>query len=190
MKKRVKIEDIEALKDSFQLPDGYLDGLVDKINLKKDDALPFVSLNDIPALEESYEVPEGYFDGLLSKIEERKEETNDVVEFRSRRIKIWGSFVAAACITLVVLSVVKWGNNIENNSTSVLNTKLENIPDAEIAGLLDDRDDEFELTEEEIIEVITYETAKDESTAIIDYLEDEGTMDDELTDDEDFLESI
>lgn len=190
MKTRIKIEDIEPLKDSFQVPNGYFDGLMDQIDQRKDQTLPPINLNSLPKMEESFEVPDGYFEGLMKNIEERKHENDHVVTFRSRRIRMWGSFVAAACVTLVVLSVIKWGNQSEKDALAGMNNRLENISDAEIAGLLGERDDEFELTEEEIIEVITYETVKDESTAIIDYLEEEESIDGDITEDEDFLESI
>lgn len=190
MKTRIKIEDIEPLKDSFQVPDDYFEGLMDRINQRKDQPLPPVSLDSLSKLEESFSVPDGYFDGLFDKIDERKNDSDNMVTFRSRRIRIWGSFVAAACITLVVLSVIKWGNQPEPEPLANLNSRLENISDAEIAGLLNERDDEFELTEEEIIEVITYESVKDESTAIIDYLEEEEGLEGDITEDEDFLEAI
>jgi len=72
-----------------------------------------------------------------------------------------------------------FGNGFSNNN------RIKNIPDKEIASLLNDRDDEFELTDEEIIEVIQHETKKDETTAIINFLEEDGG-----DEEEDFLESI
>lgn len=185
MKPKIKIENIDTLKNSFVVPDDYFNGLEDKINARKDEPLPRIKVEELVKMDESFMVPEGYFDELITKIDQRRNDKDDVVEFRSRRLRIWGWMVAAACISLVVLSVIKWGNNMENKFVET-DTRLENISDAEIAGLLEERDDEFELTEEEIIEVISYTSIQDESTAIIDYLEEES----DYTNDEDFLESI
>src|SRR5688500_8064854 len=100
MKKRIQIQDIQPLKESFKVPEGYFDSLQAKIDAKKGEQNKQIRLEDIPKLEESYQVPEGYFDGLIEKIEERKQVEDNVVKFRSTRIKIWGSIVAAACVTM------------------------------------------------------------------------------------------
>ncbi len=184
-KPKIKIEDIQPLKDSYPIPEGYFDVLADKINQKKEEDLPLIKLEDITPLVESYQVPEGYFDGLMDRIEERKEIENNVVSFRSRRIKILGSLVAAACIAMVVVSVINFGPEVKDDQ-QVDNYSLKNISDKEMASLLNERDDEFELTEEEIIEIITHETIKDESTAIIHYLQEEDGLENN-SDDENFL---
>jgi hypothetical protein len=54
---------------------------------------------------------------------------------------------------------------------------------------MEERDDEFELTEEEIIEVIEFEATRSESTAIIEFLQEESEID-AGTEEEDFFESI
>lgn len=184
MKKRIQIEDIQPLKDSYKVPEGYFESLSPKIEAKKGERDPFIRLEDISPLVESYKVPEGYFEGLMDKIEERKAVVDNVVSFRSRRIKILGAFVAAACLAMVVISVINFGPETIVEPVVASDTRLKNISDTEIASLLTERDDEFELTEEEIIEVIVHETAKDESTAIIDFLEED------VTGNEDFLEEI
>jgi hypothetical protein len=185
--KRIQITDIPPLKDSFKVPDGYFESLENELDLKKGAQEKYLRVDDIPVIKESFVVPEGYFDGLLSQVEERKLAEDQVVVFRKRRIKIWGSFVAAACVAMVVVSIVRFGpqpSPQQANSTPHLN-----IPDKDIAGLLDDRDDEFALTDEEIIEVIEHETRKDESIAIINFLENEGDLEG-TSDEAGFLEDI
>lgn len=197
MKKRIQIQDINPLKESFKTPEGYFDLLLDKINSSKGDQNKEIKLEDIPKLEDSFQVPEGYFDTLADKLEERKHQENYTVKFRSTRIKILGGMVAAACVAMIMVSVVNFGgtnseNILANNAhEDSLSVRLKSIPDHEIALLLNDRDDEFNLTDDEIIEVIEHETKESESTAIIDFLEEEGTLDDEPeTEDDEFIESI
>lgn len=196
MKKRIQIQDIQPLKESFKVPEGYFDSLLEKINAKKGGQNKQIKLEDIPKLEETYQVPEGYFDGLIEKIEERKQVEDNVVKFRSPRIKIWGGIVAAACVAMIVISVINFGGNTPDGGglavEDSLSIRLKSIPDNEIACLMDDGcNEEFMLTDEEIIEVIRYETKQSESTAIIDFLEEEGTLDDGSgTEDVEFIESI
>ena len=188
-KPKINIDEIKLLKDSYKAPEGYFDSLADRIEGRKNEKLPLIQLEDIAPIEESYQVPGGYFEGLMDKIEERKDMEDNVVSFRRRKIRVWGSFVAAACIAMVVLSVINFGDNTTTPIVSGGSHKL-NISDHEIASLLDDRDDEFELTEDEIIEVIEHESLQSESTAIIDFLQEEDDLDGGVTDEEDFLESI
>lgn len=190
MKPKITIDEIKRLNESYKAPDGYFDSLADKIDARKEEKLPLIRISDIVPIEESYQVPEGYFEGLMEKIEERKGDENNVVKFRQRRIRIWGSFVAAACITLVVVSAINFGPKNGNADTfaNLPSNRLEKISDKEIASLLEDRDDEFQLTEDEIIEVIEHETVESESTAIIDFLQDEDL--DGVNEDEDFLDEI
>lgn len=195
MKKRIQIQDIQPLKESFKVPEGYFDLLSGKIDAKKGEQNKQIKLEDIHKLEETYQVPEGYFDGLVEKIEERKQGEDNVVKFRSTRIKIWGGIVAAACVAMIVVSVIDFGGNAPDGGIAKedsLSIRLKNIPDNEIACLMDDGcNEEFMLTDEEIIDVIRYETKQSESTAIIDFLEEEGTLDDGSgTEDEEFIESI
>ena len=186
-KKKIELKDIPPLEESFKVPEGYFDSLSKKLDAKKNEKDSFVHVEDIEPVLETFKVPEGYFDGLMEKIEERREQEDNVVAFRRRRIRVWGSFVAAACIAMVVLSLINLGTETVTTPNDVLvnENKLKNISDVEIASLLNDRDDEFELTDEEIIEVIQHETKEDETTAIIDFLEDDGG-----NEEEDFLESI
>jgi len=185
MKKRIHIQNIDPLKESFHAPDGYFDSLTDKINSVKGSLNSEVKIDDIIKLEESFKTPEGYFDELASKIEERKHEENYTVKFRSTRIKIFGGMVAAACIAMIVISVINFGspNNqhilVSNTAEDSLSIRLKSIPDHEIALLMNDRDDEFNLTDEEIIEVIEHEKNESESTAIIDFLEEDESLEDE-----------
>ncbi len=190
MKPKINIDQIKLLKESYQAPEGYFDSLVDRINSLKDESLPPVKIEELNKPEESYQVPEEYFDGLMEKIEERKGLEDNVVAFRSKRIRIWGSFVAAACIALVVVSVINFGKGPEVKPFVDGSRPGQdiNVTDSEIALLLEDNDDEFDLTEEEIIDVLVHENIQSESTAIIDFLEDEGGLEDE--EEEDFLESI
>jgi hypothetical protein len=189
MNKRIQIQDIQPLKESFRVPDGYFDSLANQIEAKKGDRNVQVKLEDIPKLEESYQVPDGYFEGLVDKIEERKLLEDNVVSFRSTRIRIWGGMVAAACIAIVVVSVINFGGaSSQDKLADGKMDRIKNIPDKEIASLMNERDDEFELTEDEIIDVIDHATKQSESTAIINFLQDDGTMDD--AGDENFIESI
>jgi hypothetical protein len=196
MKKRIQIQDIQPLKESFQVPEGYFDLLSEKIEAKKGDQNKEIRLENIPKLEESYQVPEGYFDGLIEKIEERKDVEDNVVSFRKTRIRIWGGIVAAACVAMVIVSVINFGNNSSVNDgialENSLSIRLKNVPDNEIACLIDDDcNEEFILTEDEIIELIEHKAKQSESTAIIDYLEEDGTLEDGSgTSDEEFIESI
>lgn len=186
-KKRIQIEDIQPLEESFKAPDGYFDSLLQKIEANRESLNELIKLSSIPRLEESYQAPEGYFEGLMDRIEERKSIEANVVAFRSRRIKILGSMVAAACIAIVVLSVVNFGPSIGDDKVDY--SSVINIPDHEIASLMEDRDDEFQLTEEEIIEAIEYVSLESESTAIIDFLQEDGDLE-SVEDEADFLESI
>ena len=188
---KINIDEIKRLEESYLAPDGYFDSLADRIEARKDEKMPLISIEDINSIEESYQVPEGYFEGLMEKIEERKNIEDNVVSFRQRKIRIWGSFVAAACIAMVVVSVINFGPTTQpliiSDGSDVHGL---NISDSEIASLLNERDDEFVLTEEEIIEVIEHESVKSESTAIIDFLQEEDDLDGGVTDDDDFLEEI
>jgi len=186
-KKKIELKDIQPLEESFKVPEGYFDSLAEKLETRKNEKESFILVEDIKPVQETFEVPEGYFEGLIDKIEERKDDEDNVVSFRRKRIRIWGSFVAAACIAMMVLSVIDFGEKTvtPNNNGFSNNNRIKNIPDKEIASLLNDRDDEFELTDEEIIEVIQHETKKDETTAIINFLEEDGG-----DEEEDFLESI
>lgn len=188
MKKRIKIEEIPPVKESFAVPEGYFDSLLGKINDQKGGQQTFIKLSDIQPLEESFQVPEGYFEGLMDKIEVRRTQEDNVVSFRSRSIRIWGSLVAVACVAMVIVSVINFGPPAEVNHTNEYSSML-SIPDHEIASLMEERDDEFELTEEEIIEVIEFESTRSESTAIIEFLQEESEID-AGTEEEDFFESI
>ncbi len=193
MKKRIQIHDIQPLKESFAAPEGYFDSLSEKINAKKGDRNTQIKLEDLSKLEESFQAPEGYFEGLMEKIDERKSVEENVVTFRSTRIKVLGAIVAAACITMIVVSVVNFGGKSEDKAIVKTNPSnyIKNIPDNEVACLMDDCNDEFMLTDDEIIEVINHETKQTESTAIIDFLEEEGTLEDGSgAGDEEFIESI
>lgn len=193
MKKRIQIQDIQPLKESFKVPEEYFDSLSEKINAKKGEQNKQIRLENIPKLEETYQVPEGYFDGLIEKIDERKVQEDNVVKFRSTRIKIWGGIVAAACVAMIVVSVINFGGNTPGTADEdSLSFRIKNIPDHEIACLMDDGcNEEFMLTDEEIIEVIEHENNQSESNAIIDFLEEEGTLDDGSgSGDEELIESI
>ena len=137
MKTKITIDDIKLLKDSYQVPEGYFDSLADKIEARKDEKLALIQLEDIDPIEESYQVPEGYFEGLMDKIEERKDMEDNVVSFRRRKIRIWGSFVAAACIAMVVLSVINFGPDAVAPSIVSGGNQTINVSDYEIASLLD-----------------------------------------------------
>ena len=193
MKKRVHITDLPPLKESYQVPEGYFDSLAEKIEAGKSSITPWMHVEDVAPLAESYQVPEGYFDGLQEKIEQRKEAEGQVVSFRRKRVRIWASFVAAACIAMVVVSVIRIDTGEPAETIAQVVNKndytLKNIPDHEIASLLDERDDEFELTDEEIMEVIEHEAIQSESTAIIDFLQEDGSLN-EVSSEEDFIESI
>lgn len=184
-KKKIELNDIQPLKDTFKVPEGYFDSLAEKIEARKDQKDPYIRIGDIEPVQETFKIPEGYFDGLMERIEDRKDQEDNVVSFRKKRIRIWGAFVAAACIAMVVLSVVDFGNETITPPDKTADNRIKNISDTEIASLLNERDDEFELTEEEIIEVIQHETKEDETTAIIDFLEEDAG-----DEEEDFLESI
>ncbi len=197
MKKRIQIQDINPLKESFNTPEGYFDSLADKINTIKGEQNSSIQLEDIGKLEESFHVPEQYFDSLFERIEERKHQENYTVKFRNTRIKILGGMVAAACIAMIVISVINFGNSNPNNTLTnninedSLSIRLQNVPDHEIAQLMSDRDDEFNLTDEEIVEVIEHETNESESTAIIDFLEEDRVLEDgSETGNEEIFESI
>lgn len=198
MEKRIQIKDIPPLKESFKVPEGYFDSLSEKINTKKGDQNKQIRLDNISKLEDSFHVPEGYFDGLIEKIEERKQVEDNVVSFRKTRIRIWGGIVAAACVTMIIVSVINFGGGKTPGELAegkprmdTLSARIKNIPDNEIACLMDDCNDEFMLTDDEIIEVIVHTTKQSESTAIIDYLKDDGTLEDGSgAGDEEFIESI
>lgn len=192
MKPKINIDEIKPLKDSYKVPEDYFDSLADRIEARKDEKMPLIRIEDINPIEESYQAPEGYFDGLMDKIEQRKVVEDNVVSFRRRKIRIWGSFVAAACIAMVVLSVINFGPTVTETQLSDGSDvgRMVNIPDREIASLLSDRDDEFDLTEDEIIEVIQHESVKSESTAIIDFLQEDCNPDGGGEAEDDFLESI
>jgi hypothetical protein len=186
-RKKIELKNIQPLEESFKVPEAYFDSLAEKLEARKKENGLFIQINNIQPVQETFKVPEGYFEGLMEKIEERKDQEDNVVSFRRKRIMIWGSFVAAACIAMVVLSVVNLGPGVTTppHNGFAKENRLKNISDKEIASLLNERDDEFELTDEEIIEVIQHETKADETTAIINFLEEDGD-----NGDEDFLESI
>src|SRR4051812_7341937 len=108
-KKKIYIKDIIPPEESFKVPEGYFDSLAEKLETRKNEKDPFLRIADIQPMQETFKIPEGYFDGLIERIEERKDQEDNVVSFRRKRIRIWGSFVAAACIAMVVLSVVNLG---------------------------------------------------------------------------------
>jgi len=105
-KKKIELKDIQPLEESFKVPEGYFDSLAEKLETRKNEKESFILVEDIKPVQETFEVPEGYFEGLIDKIEERKDDEDNVVSFRRKRIRIWGSFVAAACIAMMVLSVM------------------------------------------------------------------------------------
>ena len=185
-RKKIQLKDIQPPEESFQVPEGYFDSLAEKLEALKVEKDPLIRIENIQPVQDTFQIPDGYFDGLMDRIEQRKEQEDNVVSFRRKRIRVWGAFVAAACIAMVVLSVVNLGTDpIVPSDGGIADIRLKNISDKEIASLLNDRDDEFELTDEEIIEVIQHETKEEETTAIINFLEDDGD-----SGDEDFLESI
>jgi hypothetical protein len=186
-KKRIQISDLPPLKDTYPVPDGYFEKLLQEVEAKKGAQEKLVRLEDIPVITKTYVVPDGYFEEMLNQVEEKKLAEDQVVVFRKRSIKIWGSMVAAACVAMVVISILRFGPQPTPPVAS--STPHLNIPDAEIASLLEDRDDEFALTEEEIVEVIEHETRKDESIAIINFLENEEDIEGTL-DEAGFLEDI
>jgi len=191
MKKQIKITDINPQAKSFSVPAGYFDSLNEKLQSKIQDEQPLVNLEQLNKSLDTFEVPEGYFETLGSAILEnaKKTEPDNIVSFRTRRIKIWGSMVAAACIAMIIISIFQFSNPTPDQpEIYVDNSIIKRIPDHEIAALLQDRDDEFELTEDEILEVIEHESAESETSAIINFLEEDADI--SGTYQEDFIESI
>lgn len=111
-------------EEEFKTPKGYFTALEKHIKTKA--ALE----NSQHLLKTSgFNTPEDYFSGLSQKIEAKIKHQD--VPIRKSIFKSWLSYSAAACITMIVGSVVYF--NVKSDSIS---RDLSNIPDQEIIKYL------------------------------------------------------
>lgn len=156
-----------------------------------------VNIHDIKPEPNSFEVPEGYFENFMAKLEPRlKEETTatkQVAMPAPRSSRMWIGWVAAASVVAVIVGGIAFNELTQTPAPTVVNITGHGphlaISDHAIVGLLAERDDEFELTDDELMELVEHEVQKSETTAIINFLEDEGDLDEDV-EDEDFLGAI
>ena len=164
-------------QDGFKIPDGYFEGLTDRIMDRVSEEVHGLPKSD------GFQTPEGYFDTLSDQILERskKEDTKVVKLYPYRKILITAASIAAVVVIFIGL---QWQGNQGLTFEDIANMELEEYFDNnasaintyEIAELMP-------LDELEVTDIL--ESEWDEEN-IVEYLDE--TIDDidefNLTDDE------
>ncbi len=149
-------------KEGFKVPEGYLEGLTDRILNRVKEEAP-----DLPK-EEGFNLPEGYFDSLNERVQNRlSEEKNPKVI----RLNPWKKyyFVAASIAALVVIVIgIRMSRADDFSFSDLASTELEHyltetdlgLTSYEIAEVLPVEDIELndildtELNEENILDYL------------------------------------
>jgi hypothetical protein len=111
-------------EEEFSIPKGYFEQLEKQIKAK----LAIENINELDPYS-GFSIPDDYFSNLSQTIEEKIGQ--QAVVRKKSIFKSWISYSAAACITMVIGSVVYLNMKSDNISSD-----LSNIPDQEIINYL------------------------------------------------------
>ena len=127
LKSRVLVESVRSDDNSgFNVPKNYFEGLSSRIENR-------ASVENIKTLvpSDGFSLPEGYFAELSGQIIQRVENSLERKTPVRRLFTSLVSYVAAACITMMIATGIYYSSNTYN-----LNKQLSKIPDQEIINYL------------------------------------------------------
>ena len=159
-------------KEGFKVPEGYFEGLTDRILDRVKEKAP-----DLPK-EEGFTLPEGYFDSLNERVQKRLSDSENPGVIRMNPWKKY-YFVAASIAALVVIVIgIRMSRSDDFTFSDLASTELENYLNETDLGLTS-----YELAEVLPVEELEVNDILDaglNEENIIDYLDENVEDLDEL----------